>query len=64
MGIELLVGMLMMLAMRRDPEDRPAFPASACRTPEKVLEQPIALETAVGVQPVIAHADAQPMATQ
>jgi hypothetical protein len=60
MRVERLIGMLMMLPVDGDPEDRAALERQGAANGQEVLEQLRRLESAVGVQPVIAHADAKP----
>ena len=57
--IAVLVGVLMMDAVRRDPEDRPAFERERPAQRQEVLDRFRGLEPAVGQQPVIADADAE-----
>jgi hypothetical protein len=57
--VERLVRVLVMLAMGGHPEDRPALERQRTADCQEIFEQPGRLEPAVGVQPVIPHADAQ-----
>ena len=58
-GSPSLVGVLMMDAMGRYPEDRPAFERQRRADRQEVFQPLRALEAAVRQQPVIAHADAE-----
>ena len=55
-----LVGVLVMLSMRRDPEDRSALERQRGTDRQEILKPPRRAEAAVRMQPVIAHADAEP----
>ena len=59
MRIAFLVGVLVMHAVRGDPEDRPALERQRAADREEVLERLRGLEAAVRVQPVVAEADAE-----
>ena len=57
--IAFAIRVLVMDAMRRDPEDRPAFERQRAAPREDVLDPLVGLVAPVGQQPVIAHADAE-----
>ena len=57
--IAFLIRLLMMDAMRRDPEDRSAFERERAADREEVLDELGGLVAAVREQPVIRHADAE-----
>ena len=59
MRIALLIGKLMMNAVRRHPENRPAFQRQRCADGQKIFHPLRSLESAVREQAVIRHADAQ-----
>ena len=57
--IAFLIRVLVMDAMGRDPEDRPAFERERGAPGQQVLNPLVGLVTAVGQQPVIGHPDAE-----
>ena len=57
--IAVLVGVLVVHAVGRDPEDRPALERQCAADREEVLERFRGLVAAMRVQPVIAEADAE-----
>ena len=57
--IAVVVGVLMVHAVRGDPEDRPALERQRAAEREEVLERLRRLVAAVRVQPVVAEADAE-----
>ena len=57
--IAFLIGLLMMDAMRRDPEDRTALERERAADREKVLNELGRLVAAMRQQPVIRHPDAE-----
>ena len=57
--IAVVVGVLVVHAVRRDPENRPAFERQRAADGQEVLERLRRLVAAVRVQPVIAEADAE-----
>ena len=57
--IAFAVGVLMMDAVRRHPEDRAAFERQRRAPRQDVLDRPVGLVAAVRQQPVVAHADAE-----
>ncbi len=59
MGVPLLIGVLVVDAMRRDPENRPSLEREGAADGQEVLEWLRGLVTAVCVQPVIPQADAE-----
>src|SRR5579863_1418608 len=54
-----LIGLLMVHAMYRDPENRPAFKGERPADGEKVFQPQWALVPPVGMQPVVSHADSE-----
>ena len=58
--IAVVVGVLVVDAVRRHPEDRPALERQRAADRQEVLEGLRRLVAAVRVQPVIAQADAEP----
>src|SRR5579863_8238201 len=60
MGIAGLVRILMMDAMRRHPKNGAAFERECTAESQEILERPGELVRTVRVQPMVAHADAQP----
>ncbi len=57
--IAFVVGMLVVDAVRRDPEDRPALERERAAPRQEVLDPLVGLVAAVRQQAVIAHADAE-----
>ena len=57
--ITFLVRVLMVHAVGGDPEDRPALERQRAADRQEILERLRRLEAAMGVQPVIAEADAE-----
>ena len=53
------VGLLMVDAMRRDPENRTAFERQRAAEGQEILDPFVGLVAAVRQQPVIRHADAE-----
>src|SRR4030095_10253364 len=58
MWILRLVRVLMMQPMRGDPEDRPTFESQCAADGQEILKRLVGLEAAMGVQPMVPHADA------
>src|SRR5512146_1435715 len=59
MGVAFLVGILMMNAVRRHPEHRPAFQSKCAANRQDVLDPLGRLVSTVREQAVISHADSQ-----
>ena len=59
MRIAFFVGVLVMHAVRGDPDDRPAFERERAANGQKIFNPVRSLVSAMRQQPVIAHADAE-----
>src|SRR5262249_39540896 len=59
MRVQLLVGVLMMDAMRSDPEKRSAFERQRGAEGEEIFHPLVGFVSAVSQQPVVRHADSE-----
>src|SRR5665213_3252935 len=59
MGVALLIGLLVVYAMHRNPEDRAALKRQCTANGEEILQPQWAFVPPVRMQPVVAHTDSE-----